>query len=319
MTKVCVIMGGISEEREISLKTGNAVLNALNKKNYITKEIDSKDSDFIMQIKDFQPDVAFIALHGPFGEDGTMQGLLELLNIPYCGCGVLSSAIGMNKIFTKKILKNENIYTADFDAIHIADYKKEKEQILSYLLSKYHLPIVIKPPSQGSSIGVYFAENETELENYINEAYNFNDYILIEKFLKGRELTVSVIGNKNPIALPIIEIVSSTGVYDFKAKYTKGLTEYIIPPKNLSEEMQSKIKNTAVKTYKSLECRGFARVDFILVDNKPNVLEINTIPGMTEISLLPKAAKSVGISFEDLVDYFIKFANNENFTIDIKQ
>lgn len=315
MLRVCVIMGGVSEEREISLKTGNAVLNALNKKNYITKKIDSKDPDFIMQIKNFQPDVAFIALHGPYGEDGTMQGLLELLNITYCGCGVISSAIGMNKIFTKKLLKYENIYTADFDVIHITDYKKEKDQILSYLLSKYNFPIVIKPPSQGSSIGVYFAKNKSELANYIEEAFNYNDNVLIEKFLKGRELTVSVIGNENPIALPIIEIISSTGFYDFKAKYTKGLTEYIIPPKNLSEDMQTKIKNIALKTYKSLDCRGFARVDFILDNNTPNVLEINTIPGMTEVSLVPKAAKAEGISFEDLVDYFIKFANNENVTI----
>ncbi len=307
--KVAVLMGGISEEREISLKTGNAVLSALNKKGYITKSIDTK-YDFIDELKLFNPDIAFIALHGPYGEDGTVQGLLEILNIPYCGCDVLSSAVAMNKIYTKKILYCDNLPTADFKVLNHIEYEKNKEETIKSLYNNFKLPFVIKAPRQGSSIGIYFVKNKNEIKDSIEKALKFDDRILIEKFIEGKEYTAAVIGDDYPKALPVIEIISLTGVYDYKAKYTKGLSEHIVPA-DLSKELTEEIKSLALKAYNSIGCKNFARVDFIVdKKNKPYILEINTIPGMTETSLLPDAARASGITFEDLIDYFIKLHSN---------
>jgi D-alanine-D-alanine ligase len=309
--KVAVLMGGISEERKISLKTGNAVLKALNKKGYITKKIDTKD-DFIDDLKTFNPDTAFIALHGPYGEDGTIQGLLEILKIPYCGCDVLSSAVAMNKIYTKKILYYDKIPTADFKVLNYLEYVQNKDEIINNLYNDFNLPLVTKAPRQGSSIGVYFIRKKNELQDSIEKTFKYDKEILIEKFIEGKEYTVVVIGDDLPKALPIIEIISLTGVYDYKAKYTKGLSKHIVPA-DLPKQLEDNIKMLAVKAYNAIGCKNFARVDFI-VDNSgnPYVLEINTIPGMTETSLLPDAARASGIAFEDILDHFIKLSLGEN-------
>lgn len=306
MKKIAVLLGGKSAEREISLKTGTAVANALIRLGYNVKSIDTGNS-FIEKLKEFHPDLVFIALHGPFGEDGTMQGLLEILGYPYTGCGVLTSSLTMNKIYTKRLLNDAGIPTPKFIAVRENEYLSNSLQIQSMLLSEFNFPIVIKAPSQGSTIGIYFAKQEKDLHDMILDAFLFEKEILIEQFVEGREVTVAIMGNEEIEVLPIIEIVSHTGVYDFQAKYTKGLSDHIIPAR-LKENVSKKVIDLAEKTYTYLGCRGFARVDFIVEDDaKPYVLEINTIPGMTETSLFPDAAHSAGISFEELINRFVKY------------
>lgn len=307
MKKVAVLLGGKSAEREISLKTGTAVFTALVNLGYSVKSFDT-GNDFIQELKDFNPNLVFIALHGPFGEDGTMQGLLEILEYPYTGCGVLTSSLAMNKIYTKKLLNQAGIPTPKFLAIRENDYLNDPLQIQSMLLREFNFPIVIKAPSQGSTIGIYFAKQEDHLHKMLLEAFVFEKEILIEQFVEGREVTVAIMGNDEIEVLPIIEIVSHTGVYDYEAKYTKGLSDHIIPAR-LSENVSKKVMELAEKTYKYLGCRGFSRVDFIVEgDISPYVLEINTIPGMTETSLFPDAALSAGISFDELINRFVKYA-----------
>ncbi|WP_277995551.1 D-alanine--D-alanine ligase [Desulfitibacter alkalitolerans] len=307
MKKIAVLLGGRSAEREISLKTGKAVANALVNLGHNVKSIDTK-GDFIDDLKAFHPDLVFIALHGPLGEDGAMQGLLEILGYPYTGCGVLTSSLAMNKIYTKKILKEAEIPTPRFSVIREKDYLMNTIQTEDLLLKDLNLPLVIKAPNQGSTIGIYFAKQRSDLNTMILEAFKFEKEILIEEFVHGREVTVAIMGNEELQTLPIIEIVSHTGVYDYEAKYTKGMSDHIIPAR-LNESVSKMINILAEKSYRSLGCRGFARVDFIVEnDLNPYVLEINTIPGMTETSLFPDAALSAGISFDELINRFIQYA-----------
>jgi len=306
--KVAVLLGGKSAEREISLKTGEAVYQALLELGYTAIKIDTA-GPVISQLNDFQPDVVFIALHGKYGEDGTIQGVVETLGYPYTGCGVLASALAMDKIYTKKILVYDGIPTAKFMTVAQNDiafenlpnfYNKVKEEI--------GYPLVVKAPTQGSTIGIYFISKEEELLESIKNAFTYDPVIMIEKFIEGTEVTVSVLGNEKPFALPSLEIISKTGRYDYKAKYTKGLSEHIIPAR-VPKETDQLISELAVKTYKAIGCRGFARVDFIVDKNlQPFVLEINTIPGMTETSLLPDAARAVGIEFPQLVEKIVNLA-----------
>ncbi len=307
MKKIAVLLGGKSAEREISLKTGAAVANGLINLGYKVKSIDT-GNDFIDELKEFHPDLVFIALHGPFGEDGTMQGLLEILGYPYTGCNVLTSSITMNKIYTKRLLYEAGIPTPKFAVVRENEYINNPLQIQSMLLREFDFPLVIKAPSQGSTIGIFFAKQEIDIHKMILEAFLFEKEILIEQFVQGREVTVAIMGNEEIEVLPIIEIVSHTGVYDFEAKYTKGLSEHIIPAR-IDENVTKKVKNLAEKSYRNLGCRGFSRVDFIIEDDlNPYVLEINTIPGMTETSLFPDAALSAGMSFEDLINKIVKYA-----------
>ena len=309
MKKVAVLLGGNSAEREISLKTGTAVANALVNLGYNVKPIDTKD-DFIDDLKQFHPDLVFIALHGPFGEDGKVQGLLEILGYPYTGSGVLASSLASNKIYAKRIFKDANIPTPKFSVIKEKDYLATPVEIENLILKDFKLPLVIKAPNQGSTIGIYFAKQKSDLNTAILKAFTFEKEILIEEFIHGREVTVSIMGNDELQILPTLEIVSNsgTGVYDYKAKYTKGMSDHIIPAR-LSEDVINEINILAEKSYRSLGCQGFARVDFLVEnDINPYVLEINTMPGMTETSLFPDAAQSVGISFEELVSKFIQYA-----------
>lgn len=295
--RVGVIYGGISKERDISIKTGTAISNALKTKGYDVVEllVGENMAEDIIKAK---IDVAFIALHGRYGEDGTVQGLLELLKIPYTGASVLSSAIGIDKIMTKIIWQYHNILTPEFQIIRDT---KDKRNI--------DFPLVVKSPREGSTIGVYIVKNEEEYENALKEAFRLDNEVLLEEFVKGIEITVSVIDD---LVLTPIEIRPKKGFYDFHSKYTKGETEYIIPPQ-CSEKMIEKIKEIAYKAYKAIKCSGAARVDFIVVDDSnPYALEINTIPGMTETSLLPKAAQYQGISFPDLVEIILKKARLHN-------
>ena len=300
---IAVLMGGNSSEREVSLKSGSAVLNALIKRGYNAVKLDPANGIEPILAGNF--DKVFIALHGNLGEDGSFQGLLELLSIPYTGSGILASAATMDKVFAKKMMLSEGMETPEF--ITVTDIPTTGMEIEL----PFDYPVIVKPSSEGSTVGITRVDKPENLTETVREAFNYGSKIIVEKFIQGRELTVSVIDNQ---ALPIIEIVPKTGFYDYEAKYTKGMTEYIVPAK-ISADMEEIISKMAMNTYDLFNCRGAARVDFILSDKGPTILEINTIPGMTETSLLPMAASNSGISFDYLVETIIKGASLDNFTL----
>lgn len=306
--KVGVLLGGRSAEREVSLKSGEAVYQALLAKGHRAVKIDV-DENIAENLKREKIDVAFLALHGRFGEDGSIQGLLELLNIPYTGSGILASALAMNKVVTKKLLNSAGLPTPEYVTVSNHDLRdKGLNAVCRDVVSQIGLPLVVKPPDEGSSIGVTFVHREDRMGAALEEAFRRSPVALIERMVSGVEVTASVLGNLEPVALPLIEIVSATGVYDYRAKYTPGLSEHIIPPR-LPGEVQDTIKNLAIQVYKTIGCRGFARVDFIIDgQNRPFILEINTIPGMTEVSLFPDAARAAGIEFPDLVEKILQLA-----------
>lgn len=306
MKKVLVLMGGTSEEREVSLRSGKSVAEALRKKNYQVEEMDLNKEN-LGDIKNIAPDVVFIALHGKNGEDGTIQGYLDLLGIPYTGSGLAASAICMNKILTKKILSYEGLPTADFLILRKKSFNRGS-LVIEPIIDKLGLPLVIKAPTQGSSIGTYIVKNADDIINSIEQAFQYDDEVLLEKFIDGQQLTASVIGNENPDVLPLIEITSVNEFYDYESKYTPGMCEHIIPAR-VSNDVKFQVEKIGRAAYLSAGCRGFARVDFMLdKTDKPYVLEINTIPGMTSMSLVPDAAAATGINYEDLVDRIIKLA-----------
>lgn len=306
--KIGVLMGGRSAEREVSLRTGEAIYKALASKGYNVEKIDV-DLDIAEKLKSKGIELAFIALHGRYGEDGTIQGLLEMLDIPYTGSGVLASALAIDKIATKKMLSHAGLPTPDFSVIDKSRYQKEKPaNIIKEILSWNSLPLVVKAPTQGSTIGTSFVHAEKDLQPALEEAFKYDPCALVEEMIEGVEVTASVLGNQDPVALPLIEIYSATGVYDYEAKYTMGMSDHIIPPR-IPEKQQREIQAMAVKAFKVLGCRGLARVDFIIdTTGKYTILEVNTIPGMTETSLFPDAAKAAGISFDDLTEKIVKLA-----------
>jgi len=292
--RIGVLMGGISEEREISLKSGKAVYQSLKQAGFevLPIEINSQDiPENIQKIKSSNIDVAFIALHGRFGEDGTIQKILEDLNIPYTGSGILASKLALDKVLSRQRFVAWGLDVPDY--IVMEKDKFDKGAIFSAGLT---FPLVVKPSSQGSSIGLSIAEDEKSLIEAIDLAFSFDDKIIIERYIKGREMTVGIL-EENP--LPVIEIIPKKRFFDYEAKYTLGLTEYVVPAK-IDIETASKIQASALNAHRSLGCYGFSRVDMILKNPKVYVLEVNTIPGLTETSLLPKAAKAVGISFLEL-------------------
>ena len=302
--KIGVIAGGTSAEREVSLSTGKGVYQSLLRSGYNTSFIDFKDypMDIFRSI-----DIVFIALHGKYGEDGTVQGLLELLKIPYTGSGVLASAIAMDKIFSKKIFCNENILTPDYEEAGSKSFLS-MEKIKSGVLRKIGYPVIVKPNRGGSTIGVTIVNEEVKLREAIRTALIYDRKALIEKFISGKLLTVSIIGDE-PISLPIIEIKPKSGFYDYQAKYTAGFTDYIVPAE-LDTATSHKISEIAEHCFNSLDCSGYARIDFIMGDDKKvYALEVNTIPGMTPTSLVPKAALACGISYDLLVEIILNYAS----------
>jgi D-alanine-D-alanine ligase len=251
-----------------------------------------------------KPDVALIALHGRFGEDGTIQGMLELLEIPYAGSGVLSSALVMDKIMSRKVMICDGIPMPDGIALEPSAVPKavigEVEQRIGY-------PVVVKPNRQGSTIGLSIAKNHDELIAAIDLAYKYDSSVLLEQFIEGTEITVPIIGNNDLRVLPIVEIVPKSGFYDYHAKYTQGETDEIVPAR-LPDVLYKRAEEIAVMCHKSLGCRGMSRTDMIVSGDDIYVLEVNTIPGMTPTSLLPLSAKSAGIEFSRLLDMLIGFA-----------
>jgi len=291
--RVAVMMGGLSREREISLKTGKAIQKALTEKGYTVIPIDV-GNDIAEKLVKEKIEWAFLALHGRFGEDGTIQGMLELMRIPYTGSGVLASALAMHKIMTKKFFLCEKIPTPRFEVFH-------REEITKDLPKKNSLPlpVVVKPAREGSTIGISIVQKDEELGPALKKAGEYDEEILVEEFMKGREITVGILEN---IPLPIIEIVPKSGFYDYYSKYTKGETQYILPAR-IPREKYLYAQEISLKAFQILDCSGVARVDLMTDENEnPYVIDVNTMPGMTETSLLPKAASYAGIPFGDLVE-----------------
>lgn len=288
-------MGGLSAEREISLRSGNACLKALTSRGYNSVAIDAV-RDLPFRLRDEGIEVAFVSLHGRYGEDGTVQGLLEVMGIPYTGSGVLASAIAINKAVTKEILRSKGIRTPGFTAVRRIEDAKEL---------KINLPVVVKPAKEGSTIGISIVRDIKELISAVEQAFRYDTLVLIEDFVKGREVTVSVFDGR-PMA--IVEVRPKSGFYDFQSKYTAGMTEYICPA-DISRETEMACREMSVAVYEALGCSGAARVDMIIDESGPQAIEINTIPGMTQTSLFPKAAAREGLSFEDLVERMLDGAS----------
>lgn len=306
--KIAVVMGGPSAEREVSLNTGQAILTALKEKGYNAVGLDLDPRRFIEQLKQEKIEVVFNAIHGLYGEDGLLQGTLEMLGIPYTGSGVLASAMAMDKAISKRMFLSKGIPTPRSRLYNRQDV--DICSIIKEIQVEFGVPVVVKAAAQGSSIGVIIVEDALNIESAVTEAFKYSGHIVVEEFITGKELTVSILGSDQPKALPIIEIVPQSGRYDYSSKYTKGATEYIVPAR-LDAKVSENIQNIALEAYKLLGCRGIGRVDVMLsAENQPYVLEINTIPGMTATSLVPKAAAAIGISFADLCEQILVMVND---------
>jgi D-alanine--D-alanine ligase len=300
--KVAVLMGGPSAEREVSLNTGKAVLDALAVKGYRVVGIDLEPTRFIKQVHESGAEIIFNAVHGLYGEDGAVQGALDMAGVPYTGSGVSASAIAMDKAICKQLFTTAGIPTARY---RVLTNNQSAESAADEIVKEFALPVVVKAATQGSSIGVYIVEEKNALTDAVREAFSYSRRVVVEEFIKGRELTVAVIAGNPVRSLPIIEIAPYSGRYDYQSKYTKGATEYIVPA-SLAEGLTVAIKKTAADVFTLIGCNGVARVDMILAsDNRYYVLEINTIPGMTATSLVPKAAAAAGISFPDLCEQLL--------------
>lgn len=338
--RVIVLMGGKSPEHDVSLVSGREVVRHLDKRKYeilpVVISVDGQrwqlisprqillhsparveKTDHKRRIKkgkallpQGQPlplslaakktDVVFVAMHGPFGEDGTIQGMLELAGIPYTGAGVLASALGMDKPLFRKVVCQKGIPTPKYLV-----FKKGQDQ--KTIWKRFKLPMVVKPSSQGSSVGVSIVHKKKELDNALRKAFSFGPRIIIEEYLRGTEVTCGVLGNENLVALPVVEIIPKTEFFSYEAKYNEGKCEEIVPAR-ISKKLTKKVQNLAIRVYKTINCRGFGRVDMIIRKDKPYVLEINTIPGLTPVSLFPKEAAAAGISYPQLLDRLIELA-----------
>ena len=299
--KIAVLCGGMSSEREVSLRSGKNCYDALQRLGYKNAEIVDVNENVADALKDF--DYAYNTLHGKYGEDGCIQGILEILEIPYTGCGVMASAICMNKEYTKRILAT----CKEIPLIKSVFVKKGEDVVKAVEGLQY--PIITKPVSEGSSFGMTKVNSPEELMQAYEDATKFNDDVLIEEFIDGFFVTVGVLEKDGkPFATEILEIRTKTEWYDFDAKYTKGLSEFIVPATGLSEQATKLVKELAVKSHVTAGCSGVSRVDFMIKDDKPYFLEINTNPGMTDTSDLPAQAKVCGIDYDQLVELILQSA-----------
>jgi D-alanine-D-alanine ligase len=300
--KIAVLMGGWNEEANVSLSSGEAVYKALENAGYNVYKI-IYTRNIVEDLKSIKPDIIFNALHGKYGEDGKVQGLLDILQIPYTHSGVLASAVSMNKVLTKEICATKNVNHPEFRILKKGEIEQSKDKIFD--IAK---PFVIKPISEGSSVGVEIIQ-ENENFNINNYDWQFGDEIMIEKYIKGKEIEVSVFNGK---ALGAIEIRPKKLFYDYECKYTSGMSEYIMPAE-ITEEQYKEVLKLAENCHKVLNCKDISRIDFILSenDNKFYLLEVNTHPGLTEHSLFPKIAKYCGISFLNLVEFLLQNAAHE--------
>lgn len=296
--KVAVVYGGPSPESEISKKSAESVISALKKLGHQVFPVELSEK-LPIELSNIKPDKAFLVLHGSPGEDGTVQGLLEIMGIPYTGCGVAPSAISIDKDLTKRVLKSYGIPVP----AGITLYKGEAVDA-----DALEFPCVVKPARAGSSVGVSLVKSQSEFEKALSEAFSYDSKVLIEEYLEGKELTVGVVNGR---AITPVEILPHREFYDYTAKYEDSATEYLVPAP-VNSKLERRLKSIAEKVYKVLECKGAVRVDFRLNRyGSPFVLEVNTIPGLTERSLLPKAAAYEGLSFEKLIEEMLNGRGSE--------
>ncbi|SFJ58686.1 D-alanine--D-alanine ligase [Thermoflavimicrobium dichotomicum] len=297
--KVGVIMGGVSSEREVSLMTGREIIAHLDKKKYDVYpiEIQSKN-ELIEKVKGM--DVALLALHGKYGEDGTVQGTLETLGIPYTGSGVLASSLCMNKDMSKKIFRFEGIPTPDWIYLENMDDRPLEE------IERLGYPVVVKPNSGGSSIGIQIANTKDELILAVQEAFRWDDEVIIEQYIQGDEITCAVLNGE---LLPIVSIRPRADFFDYTSKYDDGgADEQVI---ELPHDIYERVRDAALTCYKAMKCSVYARIDMMVKDGIPYVMEVNSLPGLTKNSLLPKSAQAAGISFSQLLDLIIESSLNK--------
>jgi len=325
--KVLVLMGGDSAEREVSLSSGKRVADGLRGAGYHVIEMDvvfdpslaeqrglevtaSRAvglADLVQRLVEHQPDVVFIVLHGAPGEDGRVQAVLDLMHIPYTGSGVLASALALDKAMTKRVLETSGVPVAPDVVLHRCE---QVEDVVRRVSETLGYPVIVKPNTQGSTIGVHRVYRESDLIGAVQDAFRYDECLLIEPLISGVELTVPVVGNRRAVALPMIEIVPASGFYDYEAKYTPGATEEIIPAR-VPDEVHRQCARYALLAHHALGCRGMSRTDFIWDYHRVVALEVNTIPGMTPTSLLPRSAEAYGWGFERLVDNIVRLARGE--------
>jgi len=295
--KIGVLYGGMSNEREVSLRSGKNCYEALLRLGYKNVELIDVDKNIAKTLSDKKIEVVYIALHGKYGEDGCIQGLLEILGIPYTGCGTMASAVSMDKHMTKQALSGTGIPL--IKSISVQSPAEVKDGIdLKY-------PVMVKPSTEGSSIGMTKVESPEELYSAVVKAFECSTSVLIEEFLVGASITIGVLDLAgDTIATPILELRPKTEWYDYEAKYTKGLTEFILPAE-LSAEVTAISQAFAIKAHKGVMASGMSRVDFLVVEDTPYLLEINTIPGMTDTSDLPAQSQEMGISYDELVQIIL--------------
>lgn len=320
---ILIIFGGKSYEHEVSIKSAKSIINAINKEKYNLKLIYiDKNGDFnlcknINNLNDLVPindkklfdmcDVVFPILHGNNGEDGKLQGMLEMLNVPYVGCNLISSALCMDKVFTKMILDIENILQAKYIYIKKDDYTLEKYS--KEIKEKIGYPCFIKPANAGSSVGINKVYHEKELDKYINEAFKYDNKILIEECIYGREVEIALLGNEEVIISKIGEIIPDDDFYSYDAKYNSNKSIVKIPS-DIPEKIYNKISEIALKAYKIFECSGLSRIDFFIQNETNDIYlnEINTMPGFTNISMYPTLIENIGIKYDILIDKLIDLA-----------
>lgn len=298
--KVGVIMGGISSEREISLKSGESIIENINKDKYeVVSVVIDKKEDIINKVKGI--DFALLALHGQFGEDGTVQAVLQTLGIPYSGCGPLSSAACMDKDMTKSLLNAAKIRTAPWINL------RAEEDINYNEIKELGYPVVVKPTHGGSSVATFIIKEEKDIKNAVEEAFKWDSEVMIEKFIKGDEITCPVMKDE---MFPVVAIKPHAEFFDYTAKYADGGSdEFVI---ELEDKLQSEVEKMALETYRALKCAVYARIDMIVTEEGvPYLLEVNTLPGMTKASLFPKSAAGKGIDFSGLIDLIIESSLNE--------
>jgi D-alanine-D-alanine ligase len=307
--KVAVLKGGRSLERGVSLRSGARVEDALERLGHEVLALEA-DGDMVKHLAAGQPDIAFVAMHGPGGEDGTAQELLEILGIPFTGPGVAACARCIDKVLAKHELRAAGLPTPDWFAFNETAFRElGAADALAGLEERLGFPLVVKPSRGGSSLGIKFAENWFDVPEALVSAFSYDDRVLLERFVDGRELAVSVLGDE---PLPVVEVIPRAGdSYDFEARYEIGRTTFVCPAE-LSPEESSAVVEAALGAYRALGCSGFSRVDLILAPDGPQVLEVNAIPGLTDTSLLPQAAEAAGISFEQLVERILDIAVDDD-------
>jgi len=306
ISRVALLKGGSSLERQVSLRSGARIADALRARGYEVTEIDV-DQKLVQRLEEAAPDAVFVALHGRGGEDGTIQELLEIVGLPYTGCGVLASIQCMDKALSKLLMQGAGIPTPRFVTFNDTAFRNlGAADALGSIEARFGFPIVVKPARQGSALGIKFAASDAEVPAALISAFSYDDRVLIEQFIKGREIAVSVLDGE---ALPAVEALpNEQDYYDFESRYEIGKTDFVCPA-DVPEATAARLAELAVETYELLGCHGFARVDFMVPeDDEPQVLEVNSIPGLTETSLMPMAAEAVGISFEDLAERLLKTA-----------